>query len=87
MNPVEAATTLDWITPLLNTIQITAGMRPISIHWSENPPAFYEKVLRKRGIRTAKGGIVAGKGFIVLVPKDKVTTARRILENAGANLA
>jgi hypothetical protein len=87
MDPLEALSTFDWITPLLNTIQIVAGMRPIAIHWSEHPPAHYERVLRKKGIRTGKGGIVAGKGFVILVPGNKVAMARRVLEGAGATLA
>jgi hypothetical protein len=87
MDPIEAATTLDWITPLLSRIQIAAGMRPIAIHWSEHPPAHYQRVLRKKGIRANMGGITAGKGFVILVPKDRVAKARRVLGKAGADLA
>lgn len=87
MDPLEAATTLDWISPIVGLVRCAAGWRPISVYWGENPPAFYERVLQKRGIRTGKGGIVAGEGFVILVPKRDIARARRVLAAAGADLA
>jgi len=88
MDPLEAAATLDWVTTVIGMIKVAQGYRPISCDWGDGtPPAHYEKVLRKKGIRVTAGGIVAGKGFVLLVPKDKAAIARRILANAGAALA
>lgn len=87
MDALEALTTFDWITRLASAVKVAAGFRGIFCAWSENPPVHYQRVLRKKGIRADMGGIVPGEGFILLVPKDKVATARRILSKAGAALA
>lgn len=83
----EALTIFDWITPAMNAVRDAAGMRPIFVHWSSRSPAYYERLLKKRGIKVQKGGIVAGKGFILMVPKGDEDHARTILGKAKANLA
>lgn len=87
MSTLETLATFDWITTVIGVVKCAAGYRPISVYQSEHPPAFYEKTLRKRGIKTGKGGIVPGKGFVILVPANDVAKARRILANVGADLA
>lgn len=88
MNPFEALSVFDWITPAMNAVRGAAGMRPISVCWSSHTtPAHYERLLKRQGIKVQKGGIVAGKGFILMVPKRDVDRARTILGKAGANLA
>jgi hypothetical protein len=87
MGPLEALTIFDWITPTMNLLRGAAGMRPISVYWSARNPAYYERLLKRRGIKAKPGGIVAGKGFILMVPKGSMDRARAILGKAGANLA
>jgi len=86
MGTLEALATFDWITTVIGVVKCAAGYRPISVYWSEHPPAFYERTLRKKGVRTGKGAVL-DEGFVILVPKDKVAKARRILANAEADLA
>jgi len=87
MDLFEALTVFDWITPAMNAVRGAAGMRPISVHWSSRTPAYYERLLKRRGIKAKAGGIVAGKGFILMVPKRDRDRACAILEKAKANLA
>lgn len=86
MGTLETLAMFDWITTVVGAVKVAKGYRPISVYWSANPPTHYERILRKRGIRTGKGAVL-DEGFVILVPKDKVATARRILANAGADLA
>jgi len=86
VSTLETLAQFDWITTIIGVVKVAQGYRPISVYWSENPPAHYERILRKRGIRTGAGAVL-DEGFVILVPKDKVAKARRILENAGADLA
>lgn len=86
MNPIGAATSFDWITTAICAVKAVAGYRPISVYWSEHPPAHYEKILRKKGIPTEQGGI-GDDGFVILVPNGQIARARRILDKEGAALA
>jgi hypothetical protein len=87
MGPLEALTVFDWITPTVNLLRGATGMRPISVCWSKKNPAYYQKMLKQKGIKAKAGGIVAGQGFIIMVPKGDVKRARALLGKAGANLA
>jgi len=86
MGTLDTLAQFDWITTVIGAVKVVRGYRPISVYWSANPPAFYERVLRKKGIRTGAGAVL-DQGFVILVPKERLAEARRILENAGAVLA
>ena len=87
MNVFEILSIFDWITPAMNLTKCVRGMRPISVCWSRGTPEHYRKVLRRHGVKADAGGIVAGKGFILLVPKADVARAWDILADAGADVA
>jgi len=86
MGTLETLATFDWITTAVGLVRCAAGYRPISVYWGENPPAYYERILRKRGIRTGKGAVL-DDGFIILVLANDMAIARRVLAKAGADLA
>jgi len=78
----------DWISPAIAGVRILfGGKTPISVFWDDRPPMYYEKLLKKRGFAANTGSVVAGHGFYILVPRKKKRMARRILAQAGAQLA
>ncbi len=78
----------DWISPTTALArEWFGGQTPISVFWDNIPPVFYEELLNERGIAASSGSVVAGSGFVILVPDGDEQKARKILEKEGAWLA
>ena len=85
---LEMLGTFDWISPADAFVSMWfGGYTPISVYWSDAPPAYYEALLNLKGIAATYGSVMAGEGFIILVPDADEKRARQILEKGGAYLA